>query len=58
MKFNFKGIRFSTWLYFLGFSLSTMILLGFLLLVLIKPYYRNDRIRTIDNISDTIETLL
>lgn len=35
-----------------------MILLGFLLVVLIKPYYRNDRIKTIDNISETIETLL
>ena len=58
MKFNFKGIRFSTWLYFLGFSLSMMVLLGFLLTVLIKPYYRDDRIRTIDNISETIETLL
>ena len=58
MKFNFKGIRFSTWLYFLGFSLSIMLLLGFLLVVLIKPYYRNDRLNTIDNISDTIEKLL
>jgi signal transduction histidine kinase len=58
LKFNFKGIRFSTWLYFLGFSVSMMLLLGFLLVVLIKPYYRNDRIRTIDVISDTIETLL
>ncbi|MBQ6477975.1 MAG: HAMP domain-containing histidine kinase [Erysipelotrichaceae bacterium] len=58
MKFNFKGISFSTWLYFLGFSLSIMLLLGFLLVVLIKPYYRNDRIRTIDVISDTIEGLL
>ena len=35
-----------------------MVLLGFLLTVLIKPYYRDDRIRTIDNISDAIETLL
>ena len=35
-----------------------MLLLGFLLVVLIKPYYRNDRIRTIDVISETIETLL
>lgn len=58
MKFNFKGIRFSTWLYFLGFSLATMLLLGFLLVVLIKPYYRNDRIKTIDNISETIETMI
>ncbi|MBQ5805404.1 MAG: hypothetical protein IIW22_06490, partial [Erysipelotrichaceae bacterium] len=58
MKFNFKGIRFSTWLYFLGFSLSMMLLLGFLLIVLIKPYYRDDRIRTINVISDTMEELL
>ena len=35
-----------------------MLLLGFLLVVLIKPYYRNDRLNTIDNISDTIEKLL
>ena len=35
-----------------------MILLGFLLVVLIKPYYRDDRIKTIDSISETIETLL
>jgi signal transduction histidine kinase len=58
LKFNFKGIRFSTWLYFLGFSLTIMLLLGFLLVVLIKPYYRNDRLNTIDTISETIENLL
>ncbi len=33
-------------------------LLGFLLVVLIKPYYRNDRLKTIQTISDTIEELL
>ncbi|MBR3251949.1 MAG: HAMP domain-containing histidine kinase, partial [Erysipelotrichaceae bacterium] len=58
MKFNFKGIRFSTWLYFLGFSVSMMVLLGFLLVVFIKPYYKNDRINTIDSISGTMESLL
>ena len=58
MKFNFKGIRFSTWLYFLGFSISIMLLLGFLLVVLIKPYYRNDRINTVNIISNTMESLL
>ena len=35
-----------------------MLLLGFLLVVLIKPYYRNDRIKTIDMISHTMESLL
>ena len=58
MKFNFKGIRFSTFLYFLGFSFAMLTLLGFLLVVLIKPYYRNDRINTIGTISTTIEELL
>ena len=33
-------------------------LLGFLLVVLIKPYYRNDRIKTIEIISNTIEEVL
>ena len=33
-------------------------MLGFLLIVFIKPYYRNDRLETIDVISDTIEDLL
>ena len=58
MKFNFKGIRFSTFLYFLGFSFAMLTLLGFLLVVLIKPYYRNDRINTIGTISTTIKELL
>ena len=35
-----------------------LLLLGFLLVVLIKPYYRNDRIKTIETISTTIEQLL
>ena len=35
-----------------------MVLLGFLLVVFIKPYYRNDRIETINVISQTIESLL
>ena len=35
-----------------------MLLLGVLLVVLIKPYYRDDRIRIIDSISNTMETLL
>lgn len=32
--------------------------LGFLLTVLIKPYYRNDRIKTIETISNTIKDVL
>ena len=58
MKFNYKGIRFSTWLYFLGFSVAIMSLLGFLLVVVIKPYYRDDRLNIIDVLSETMESLL
>ena len=35
-----------------------MLLLGFLLVMLIKPYYRNDRLKTIDVLSETMEKLL
>lgn len=35
-----------------------LVLLGFLLVVLIKPYYRDDRIQTIETISNTIEQVL
>lgn len=58
MKFNFKGIRFSTWLYFLGFSFTMLILLGLLLVLLIKPYYRNDRLKIVETITNTIEESL
>ncbi len=35
-----------------------MLLLGSLLVMLIKPYYRNDRLKTIDALSETMENLL
>ncbi len=55
MRFNFKGIKFKTWLYFLIFSLVMLILLGVLLVAFIKPYYRENRIKMIDTIVSTIE---
>lgn len=58
MKFNTKGIRFNTWLYFFGFSILILGLLGFLLIVLIKPYYRNSQLTTIDTITSAIEEKL
>jgi len=42
----------------LSFSISILFILGFLLVVLIKPYYRRDRLETIDTIASTIEKLL
>ena len=58
MKFNFKGIRFNTWLTFFGFSLSILLLLGILLVSFIKPYYRNSQLNSIDTIVSTIEDRL
>ncbi|MBR0461222.1 MAG: HAMP domain-containing histidine kinase [Erysipelotrichaceae bacterium] len=55
MKFNFKGIKFRTWLYFLIFSVVMLGLLGFLLIAFIKPYYRANRIETINTIVDKME---
>ena len=58
MKFNFKGIKFKTWLYFFFFSLTMLILLGVLLIAFIKPYYRENRIKMIDTIVSTLENEL
>lgn len=58
MKFNTKSIRFNTWLYFLFFSLLILSLLGLLLALLIKPYYRNNQLNTINNIASSIEEKL
>lgn len=55
MKFNFKGIKFKTWLYFLIFSILMLLILGILLIAFIKPYYRENRLKTIDNLINTIE---
>ena len=58
MKFNKKSIGFNTWLYFLGFSILILVLLGVLLSVFIKPYYRDNQLQTIDTIASSIETNL
>ena len=55
MKFNTKSIRFNTWLYFFGFSVLILTLLGVLLSALIKPYYKNTQLKTIDTIATSIE---
>ena len=58
MKFNTKSIGFNTWLYFFGFSFLILVLLGLLLSAFIKPYYRDNQLKTIDTIASTIETYL
>ena len=54
MKFNSKGIRFKTWLYFFTFSFLMLLLIGFLFAAIIKPYYRNSQIEKIDYIKDSL----
>lgn len=58
MKFNHKGIRFHIWLYFFLFSVAILLLFGVLLNVLIRPYYRNDRIQQMEAISNLFEERL
>ena len=54
MKFDSKGIRFKTWLYFFAFSFIMLLSIGILFAVIIKPYYRNSQIDKIDYIKDTL----
>lgn len=54
MKFNFKGIRFKTWLYFFAFSFLMLVSIGLLFSVIIKPYYRNSQIEKIDYIKESL----
>ena len=56
MKHKLKGIRFGVWLYFFMFSMAILLAFGALQVALIKPYYRDDRIRTIEIIANTIES--
>jgi len=58
LKNRIKGIKFRTWFYFLLFSVTMLALLGFLLIALLKPYYRENRLETINSISQTIEDKL
>ncbi|MBR2802923.1 MAG: HAMP domain-containing histidine kinase [Erysipelotrichaceae bacterium] len=58
MKFDLKGIRFNIWLYFFVFSAAILLLFGVLLNFLIRPYYRNDRLERMDNLSNILESQL
>lgn len=58
MKFDRRGIRFHIWLYFFFFSVAILLLFGVLLNVLIRPYYRNDRINRLVQVAATFEKYL
>ena len=54
MKFNPKGIRFKTWLYFFAFSFVMLFSIALLFSLIIKPYYRNSQIERIGHIKDSL----
>jgi len=55
LKTKLKGIRFNTWLYFSALAVVVLTLFGIMLNVLIKPYYRNDRIERMNNIVSLLQ---
>ncbi|MBR2762313.1 MAG: HAMP domain-containing histidine kinase [Solobacterium sp.] len=55
MKLDFRGIRFSMWLFFMGFAILVVLVLGVLQFSLVKPYYRNNKLQTVKEVSNEIQ---
>ncbi len=51
VKFDFKGVRFKTWILFLSFSGGVLFLLWILQVSSLKPYYRSVKVNNVQNIS-------
>lgn len=58
MKFNFRGIRFKTWLSFTAFAVAILSLLWILLEVFLDPYYRSIKVNSMQNIARTIDVVI
>lgn len=58
MKLDFKGIRFNIFIYFLLFSIGVVALLGALQLAFIRPYYRDNKLQTIQTLADTLQNYI
>ena len=54
MKLDRHGITFNIWMSFVLFAVIVMVLLGTLQVLLIKPYYRNNKAATVREISTQI----
>ncbi|MGN1389085.1 MAG: hypothetical protein ACI4WR_05515, partial [Bulleidia sp.] len=54
MKPDRHGITFNIWMSFVLFAVIVMVLLGTLQILLIKPYYRNNKAATVRQISTQI----
>ncbi len=57
-KSKFKGLRFNTWLIFTLFASAILIMLWFLQLNLLPPYYRAAKIGSVKSIADNVETMV
>lgn len=53
-----KGITFQAWLIFTVFASVILLVLWFLQLSLITPYYRNAKINSVQTITDSIENMI
>ena len=58
LKSRLKGLRFNTWLIFSLFASAILIMLWFLQLNLLPPYYRAAKIGSVRSIADNVETML
>lgn len=56
MKLDHNGIRFRVWLAFFLLALGIVLFIGILQVGLIRPYYRNAKIRTVQTVTDNIES--
>ncbi len=55
LKFKLRGIKFHLWLDFFLFALGILIILGVLQFSFIKPYYRNNKIAEIKQVSTVLQ---
>lgn len=55
MKLDRNGIRFRVWLAFFLLALVIVLFIGVLQVGLIRPYYRNAKIRTVQTVTDNIQ---
>ena len=58
MKLDRHGIRFNVWLFFFLFAIGVVALIGVLQFTLIKPYYRNNKIKTVQQVADRIQNYM
>lgn len=56
MKYDRNGIRFRVWLAFFLLALVIVLFIGVLQVGLIRPYYRNAKIKTVQTVTENIQS--